>query len=201
MTPIQQKTDWGQVQQSIVRFGNVLKSGQGVAVSPRLVITALHCNCDIGTSFEFTSWPFETKRSGFVHVVCHDVDRVDIALLRLDDGQPPFECWLDIMTRPPGQLEDIRVLSLQHGVAGGLGLSVQGTSIYMFDSGTTLCRAQYFADFGLSGCGVILKYQSDGSALVVGVHAAFRHESAQYCLICIASMVPEIMEAVARDTS
>ena len=159
------------IQRSVVQFRNPLKSGQGVVVSPRLVLTALHGQCDNGVEFEIKSLS-DIVRVGKVDVVCFEENKVDMALLRLQDGQPQFEHWLDVMNRPLQIQERVSVLSLQRGLLGSLGFSSQATTIFMFDPDTTLCRAQYYAMDGLSGSGVITESQSDGLVRVVGVHVA-----------------------------
>ena len=163
--------DWETVKQSVVQFHNAIKSGQGVVVSPRLVMTAMHGVLEVGIPLEITSTS-GTTRIGVVSRVYFEANRMDIALIRLDDGQPPFEHWLGVMTRPPINLEPIVVLSLQEGLAGGLDFASQPSTIFMFDSKTTLCRAQYYAMNGLSGCGIVTGGQPDGSMSVIGVHVA-----------------------------
>ena len=194
-------------------------------------MTALHGQCEIGTGFEIIS-DNSPDRACTVSVVRFEANKVDMALLRLVEGEPPFEHWLGMMTRPPEYQEEVSVLSLQPGLAGGMGFSSQSSKIFMFDPTTALCRAQYFASDGLSGSGVITGVQPNGSVLVVGVHVASHddtdeppaikkkkggvadadsvsrssdssassiHGHSSYCIICIASLVPEIMDTISRD--
>ena len=209
----------------------IIKSGQGVAVSPRLILTALH-GMEVGTDFDITSLS-GTQSSGAVAVASYEDNKVDIALLRLKDGQTPFQHWLPVATRPIEIEERVSVVSLQPGLAGGFGFASQPTRIYMVDHDTALCRAQYYAMDGLSGSGIITAPNpADGRVYVVGVHVASHdsteapppikkkkggvadaeslsrssdalaraiHGHSSYCFICVANMVPEIMEAISQD--
>jgi len=171
--------DWDLIRKSMVRFRNsgelTLKSGQGVAVSPRLILTALH-GMEVGTEFEMTSLSGEVS-SGVAVVVSYEENKVDIALIRLKEGQNLFQHWLRVATRRIEIQEQVSVVSLQPGLAGGIGFASQPTTIFMFDPDTAMCRAQYYTMDGLSGSGVIAALNpADGSAVVVGVHVA-SHDS------------------------
>jgi hypothetical protein len=221
----------------LVQFQNsgelIIKSGQGVAVSPRLILTALH-GMEVGTEFEITS-SSGTVLNGAAFIVSYECNKVDIALLRLKEGQATFQHWLPVATRRINMQECVSVVSLQPGLSGGFGFASQPTTIFMFDPETTLCRAQYYAMDGLSGAGIITAPNSaDGSVVVVGVHVASHdnteqpppikkkkggtadadsvslssdslanaiHGHSAYCLICVANMVPEIMDAIYQDMS
>ncbi len=95
-------------------------------------------------------------------------------MLQLADTEEPFPYFLDVVSRDIRYKENISVLSLQNGMGGVLDFSCQSSSIFMFDSDTTLCRAQYYAADGLSGSAVITEVESDGKVKVVGVHVATR---------------------------
>ena len=211
----------------------IIKSGQGVAVSPRLILTALH-GMEVGTEFDITSLS-GIQSNGAAAVASYEENKVDIALLRLKDGQTPFQHWLPVATRRIEIQERVSVVSLQPGLAGGFGFASQPTTIFMFDPHTALCRAQYYAMDGLSGSGIITAPNpADGCVYVVGVHVASHdstdapppikkkkggaadadsvsrssdslasaiHGHSSYCLICVANMVPEIMEAISQDIS
>jgi hypothetical protein len=217
---------------SIVRFQNPLKRGHGVVVSPHLVMTAVHGLCDVGTAFEIISLS-NTRRQGDLRMVCYEFGKIDVALLQLKDGQPPFESWLHISpcsTR--GQ--KLSVLSLlDNFFTGGLEFSMQSAEIHNFYKGTAFARAQYYSSEGMSGAPIVTGVQSDGSVLVVGVHVAAHddteephqikkvkrgeaaeaesvtdstaslaqsmHGHSTFCLMCIASKVPKIMDEILRD--
>jgi hypothetical protein len=228
--------DWDLIRKSVVSFRNsgelTLKSGQGVAVSPRLILTALH-GMDVGTEFEMTSLSGEVS-SGVAVIVSYEENKVDIALIRLKEGQHLFQHWLRVATRRIEIQEQVSVVSLQPGLAGGIGFASQPTTIFMFDPNTALCRAQYYTMDGLSGSGVVAASNpADGSVVVVGVHVAASHDtpcpingtkgetadtdtlsqnsdssanaihhgSMSYSTICVANMVPEIMDAITQDSS
>ena len=216
---------------SVVRFQNVLKRGQGVVVSPQLVMTAVHGQCRVGTEFEIISLS-NCKRQGVLDMICYKENRVDIALLRLKDGQPPFERWLRVSPRS-ARGEKLSVLSLPDNIfTGNMVFSVQGAEIHNFYEETALARAQYYSSDGMSGAPIVSGVQSDGSVLVIGVHVAAHddteappaikkvkgvaaeadsvsdsaaslaksiHGHSSFCLMCIASEVPEIMDAISRD--
>ena len=97
-------------------------------------------------------------------------ERVDIALLRLQDLEAPFSNSLDVLSREVRYQEKISVLSLQNGMGGVLDFASQPSSIYMIDSNTALCRAQYYAEDGLSGSAVVTEVEKDGNVKVIGVH-------------------------------
>ena len=69
--------------------------------------------------------------------------------------------------------DKVSVLSLQLGFGGGLDFAKQDSKIFMLDSNTTLCRAQYYAKDGLSGSGVVTEVRG-GEVKVIGVHYMFQ---------------------------
>lgn len=97
-------------------------------------------------------------------------ERVDIALLKLQDNEAPFSNSLDVLNREVRFQEKISVLSLQNGMGGVLDFASQEASIFMIDSNTSLCRAQYYAEDGLSGSAVVTEVEKDGHVKVIGVH-------------------------------
>lgn len=158
--------DWGIVKSCLVKFNNLLVEGQGVIVSPRLVMTALHGGFAINTKFKESS----TNKKMVLLAQWFEKENVDMALLQLEDDEVSFPKFLEILTREVVYQEKISVVSLQNGMGGALDFAAQRSSIFMFDSKTTLCRAQYYAADGLSGSGVITEVEGDGNVRVIGVH-------------------------------
>jgi len=90
--------------------------------------------------------------------------------LRCCNGEE-FPAFLDdVLARDVRRQEKVTVLSLQRGMGGADDFATQPATIYMFDTNTTLCRAQYYAADGLSGSGVITEVEGDGNVRVIGVH-------------------------------
>ena len=86
-----------------------------------------------------------------------------------------FPAFLDdVLARDVRRQEKVTVLSLQSGMGGADDFATQPATIYMFDTNTTLCRAQYYAEVGLSGSGVITEIEADGKVKVIGVHTFYR---------------------------
>jgi len=162
--------DWEHVKRCIVQFSNDLAVGQGIAVSPRLILTALHGTVQNGTPFNITNILSEA-RSGAVFNQWFEVNVRDIALIKLNDDQQPFQHFLNILERPVKQNEKIMVVSMIPNLLGVLKFASQDSKVFMIED-TTLCRAQYYAIDGFSGCGAITEVQPNGEVLVVGVHVA-----------------------------
>jgi hypothetical protein len=218
----------------LVKFNNTLASGQGVVVSPRLVMTALHGSFQNGDKFDVSTTKSSTKKKLSVVHQWFESEKVDIALLQLDGDGEEFPTFLDVLARDVRRQEKVTVLSLQSGMGGADDFATQPATIYMFDTNTTLCRAQYYAEDGLSGSGVITEIEADGKVKVIGVHV-LAHDSTEpgkpieratkkskaadfesvssnsdsmsrnihghtaYCMICVASKVPELMEIIQKS--
>ena len=102
--------------------------------------------------------------------------KVDIAILRLNAGESVFSEWLDVIRLPICIQQDISVLSLVVGLGGQLDFASQNSTIYMIDSDTCLCRAQYYAEDGSSGSAIVAHVLPGSTVGVVGVHSA-SHDS------------------------
>ena len=151
--------------------GITLTEGQGVAVSSNMVLTALHGSFDIGSPFTIIHFNDE-KRNGFVFKVWFEALKEDIALIKLADDEIPFVQWLKVINRSPHMQESISILSIVSSLVGRPSFSAQKASVFCLDTGTSLCRAQYYAKDGLSGCGAIAEIQPNGELMVLGVHVA-----------------------------
>ena len=165
----------------LVRFSNALvDSGQGVIVSPRLVLCALHGEFEVGNNFnirvgEMTSIVDAIPQSVKVCKLEYqwfENGRKDIALLRLKDEEIDFEKYLGIDTREVRVKDSVNAVSLLLGSGGNYDYACQGTEVFMIDSGTALCRAKYYAEDGMSGSAIVTQLNSDGNVLIVGVHSA-----------------------------
>lgn len=180
------------VKKSVVLFENLLLSGQGVIVAPRLIMTALHGKVEVGMAFDIFGFQEEENSeeekfadeaisstpalrrmgTGTVFKIYFEEKKFDIALIQLSEDSPPFEHCLAVAREAVGLQQPISVLSCRKGTNGGYGLSAQQSTIVMFDPRSALGRAQYFASDGMSGCGVITTPLRDGSFAVIGVHVA-----------------------------
>jgi hypothetical protein len=168
--------DWEHVKKCVVIISNDLAYGQGIVISPYLIMTALHGSFGELTPFTITALESEA-RTGYVLRQWYEPSKVDITLIKLNVEQVPFTNWLGVLSRPLRIDEEIAVVSLQTGLSGGLDFAFQRTRVYMLDSNTALCRAQYYAMDGLSGAGAITGVQRNGEVVVIGVHVASHDDS------------------------
>jgi hypothetical protein len=134
-------------------------------------MTAVHGRFDAGTGFEIISLS-NTTRVGVLDMVCYEDNAVDIALLRLKDGEPPFETWLRVATQHAQELDELRFLSLEDNTIPGFKYSIQPIVIHAVSTETTLAQALYYSADGMSGAPIVTEAQTDGSVHVVGVHIA-----------------------------
>jgi hypothetical protein len=81
-----------------VQFSNLLVAGQGIVVSPRLILMALR-----GTAFQITSL---SSMELNVYKQWFKEKEVDIGLIRLAEDQMPFQHFLNILERPVTQREN-----------------------------------------------------------------------------------------------
>lgn len=149
--------------------------GNGVAISDRLVLTALHGMVKIGQKIVVTDKSGD-KHDGRVHFVSYAKDVKDIAVIRVD---PPMSRFVPLATKRVTLGEEICVI--------GYKLDSRGEACLFFDSSTVKCiesepSTMYMAGYtsydGLSGAGVFVGRGAGGKAVVVGVHIA-SHDSIQ----------------------
>ena len=164
-----------EIEHCTFRLENKLKKGHCVAVSPRLAMTSLHGAFEVGSPFIVVS-KFGIERIGAVIITVFESRKVDIALVRLIDGEPPFNRWLGVLNRPPQLLETAAVAYLRDRTldddTSPYDFDAQSTQIFAVESASTLCRAQYYTTDGMSGCPVVSEILDDGSCRLIGVHVA-----------------------------
>jgi hypothetical protein len=149
----------------------MLQSGQGVIVSNRLIMTALH-NASNENEYEITMHDGSVKRAK-VHRQWYEDGKVDIALLILQDKYDSFESFLPILKRPVQPQERIMCVSRQPSLGGDTDVLTYPTStVNGIEPDGMLFRAQYYAIDEISGAAVITSIQRDGSVYVIGVHVA-----------------------------
>ena len=168
--------NWASAGYSVVRIcvrnaDLEISYGQGVAVSSKYVLTALHGRGDPALEYEVAAMAGTKKKCVLVRE-WFTANRCDIALMRLKDSRDTFINWLEVRRSVAVLDETIAVLSLIDGLGGGVGLSCQRSTIHMVDPDTCICRAQYYCSDGYSGSGVVASSQVDGSIKVIGVHCA-----------------------------
>ena len=165
---------------------NKLKKGHCVAVSPRLVVTSLHGGIEIGAPFIIVS-KSGVERIGIVDISVFELRKVDVALVRLIDGEALFQHWIQILDRAPDVLEKAVVAYLRGRIleddAPPYDFDAQSTQIFGVESATTLCRAQYYTTDGMSGCPVLSDILPDGSRRLIGVHVASDDATEVVCRI------------------
>lgn len=154
----------------VAQISNKLGDGQGIVISPHFLMTALHGSYDVGAPFTIKFITGEVKH-GTLYKQWYEADERDISLIKLNKKQSPFQHWLRVLERPIEINEKIGVLSLMPNLKNKLKFAYQETKIFLIED-TTLCRSQYYAMDGLSGCGAITEVQPDGEVMVVGVHVA-----------------------------
>ena len=164
-----------EIEHCTFRLENKLKKGHCVAVSPRLAMTSLHGAFEVGSPFIVVS-KTGFERIGAVIITVFESRKVDIALVRLIDGEPLFNRWLGVLNRPPQLLEIAVVAYLRDRTLDNdtppYDFDAQSTKIFGVESASTLCRAQYYTTDGMSGCPVVSEILDDGSCRLIGVHVA-----------------------------
>jgi len=164
-----------EIEHCTFRLENKLKKGHCVAVSPRLAMTSLHGAFEVGSPFIVVS-KTGIERIGAVIINVFESRKVDIALVRLIDGETLFNRWLGVLNRPPKLLETAVVAYLRdrtlYDDRPPYDFDAQSTKIFGVESASTLCRAQYYTTDGMSGCPVISEILDDGSCRLIGVHVA-----------------------------
>jgi hypothetical protein len=164
-----------EIEHCTFRLKNKLKNGHCVAVSPHLAMTSLHGAFEVGSPFIIVS-KSGVERNGAVFITVFESRKVDIALVRLIDGEPLFQRWLGVLDRPPKVFETAAVAYLRDCTVDDdtppYDFDAQSMQIFGVGSASTLCRAQYYTTDGMSGCPVVSEIQRDGSCRLIGVHVA-----------------------------
>lgn len=154
----------------MVRIQSALASFQGVVVSPRLVMTSFHGNCDNVTEFNALLSSGESKTIT-LYVQDFADCRVDIALFRLRDDQTNFDQWVCLADHLPAISHEICAVSFIPGLDGNSIFSAQRSSIFAYHSDNVIALAQYYAMDGISGSGILTTFpNSGGSIKLLGVH-------------------------------
>ena len=153
-----------------MKITNTVCHGQGVVVSPNLVMTALHGKFEIDESeFEITD-SSNNVRIGQLYRQWFEEFRVDIALIRLKENVTPFDQAFEVSRHVPKLMDKILIASWQPTLSGSMQFGIELSRFTFADDGA-IYRAHYYSLDGLSGCGIVTNAQSDGNIRVIGVHS------------------------------
>ncbi len=149
--------------------------GNAVAISPKMALTALHGHCELGDAVRLVDSK-GVSRSGTITFVEFEELKVDVALIELDEGAL-FGNYIPPAKHAVKLLQQICVVGLLPSLANpdeSSGYSFS-SAVMVIERDSTLFRASYYSENGLSGAGIIVTLDS-GQFRLVGVHVA-SHES------------------------
>lgn len=148
----------------MLRIGE--KRGNAVAVSETKALTSLHGYATLLQEvqlFDFRG----IRRCGRIIFVQFEENEVDIALIELIDGS--FEFYKPVFKGKATLGMDLHVFGRTTSLVGDETLGYYETSKISCVEPTTLVRASYHTQDGMSGAGIIVA-EEHGSFHVLGVH-------------------------------
>ena len=151
--------------------------GNAVAVSPNKAVTALHGHGGISDTVELFD-SYGVSRKGKIIFVKFEPMKVDIAVVELDFGVT-FSSFVPPCQHTVKLGQKIRVVGWLPSLINSDEYSefFGESSVVLIEKGSTLFRAQYYCEDGLSGAGIIVCLD-DGAFRVIGVHVA-SHDSTE----------------------
>jgi hypothetical protein len=175
------KTNWEPYQHCLGKItfnrDGVDYTGQVAIVHKRWALTTMHCTIGIAVTIE--DWLGSWTRKGTVVNALYMVNKVDLASVKLDDGEDDFANMFSVYTEAPTYDQSIWVLGFERVVESVYFAVSQSTirSLITCENEITMCTAQYYSYDGLCGGGVVV-CDEDGDVKLVGLHC-LSHDSTE----------------------
>lgn len=146
-------------------------SGNGIIVTSNKIVTALHGLFGENDHFDIID-RHGHLRAGLVKKNWYSANIVDIALIVLNPGSAPFESFMPVHTTPVKLGSELGVMS-RRAVPGTDEYTecYEKSNVNAIIKDTSIFHSTYYAEAGMSGCGVVTVPAGNRFALA-GVHVA-----------------------------
>ena len=140
-------------------------------MAPKKLLTALHGYFQKNSVFEIVD-RHGNSRQGVVKESWYSANIVDIALIELNEDSTSFDIFMPVYTTPVKLGDDLNVISRRAvDTPEEYTECFEKSAVTAVIRNTALIHSTYYAEAGMSGCGVVTTRIGNKFALV-GVHVA-----------------------------
>lgn len=156
----------------IIKIKN--KTGNGVAVSEKKAVTAVHGVFQVGQVVQMIDIHGRAK-NGIISFMKYETSKVDIAVVELT-GSDIFDHFIPFHSQPVKIDKSLRVISLSDDGTGEFTERIQRTAVEKVIRNTAIIHTTYSSTEGMSGGGIVTIPEGSHFS-VVGIHVGSHKET------------------------